>query len=307
MKSLVKLFVLLAFLYLSVDCRKAENTLYLPAPHPKFTLRSTPKPYILAHFVVIHPLLVPMIPLLFIEIKSSCSLLHRLTKHRHIFMETLVQIHLILHITAGISTLIAGPIAIFYNFKNVKNHRLAGQIFAYSMMYVCASAVLGYLRRPDMLFYQFLFGIAILVASDVIRGIRAIKMMKGNPIKQFDYWNASGLLLLGIWMLWCAVQHLPEGGFVPILFAVFGVGATMGAITDWRRLNRTDLVPMDHYLQHIGSMFGAFTASTTAFMVNIASDTLPWYVVWFAPTFLFVPLRIYFSRKVKNGRKPVLA
>jgi hypothetical protein len=217
-------------------------------------------------------------------------------------MEMLVHIHQILHITAGISTLIAGPIAIFYPFKNIKKHRLAGQIFAYSMMYVCASAVLGYLRRPDLLFYQFLFGIAVLVASDVLRGVRAIRMMKGESIHRFDFFNAFSLLLLGIWMLWQAAQHLPEGGFVPVLFSIFGLGATVGAISDWRRLNRPKLSPMDHYLQHISSMFGAFTASTTAFMVNIASDTLPWYVVWFAPTFLLVPFRIYFSKKVRTPR-----
>jgi multisubunit Na+/H+ antiporter MnhB subunit len=222
-------------------------------------------------------------------------------------METLVHTHQFLHITAGISTLIAGPIAIFYNFKNPKNHRIAGKVFAYSMMYVCASAVLGFLRRPDLLFYQFLFGIAVLVASDVIRGIRAIKMMKGDHTRHFDLFNALGLLLLGIWMLWRAVQYLPEGGFVPILFSVFGLGATFGAISDWRRLHRAGLSAMDHYLQHIGSMFGAFTASTTAFMVNIASDTLPWYIVWFAPTFLFIPFRVYFARKVKNRRKPSLS
>lgn len=218
-------------------------------------------------------------------------------------MELLVKIHLVLHVLAGTVTLIAGPMAIFYNFKNPKNHRIAGKTFAYAMAYVCISAVMGFLRRPDLVFYQFLLGIAVLVASEVVRGIRAVRMMKGAPLHRVDGYNASALLLFGIWMLWSAVKHVPEGGFIPILFAVFGLGATLGAFSDWRRLGRIDtLKPLDHYKRHIGSMIGAFTASNTAFLVNVASDTLPWYIVWFGPTLLLVPLRIYFVRQLPGGK-----
>jgi uncharacterized membrane protein len=214
-------------------------------------------------------------------------------------MELLVKIHLILHITAGISTLIAGPIAIFYNFKNPKNHRIAGKVFAYAMMYVCASAVVGFLRRPDLIFYQFLLGIAVLVASEVVRGIRAIRMMKGDALRPVDTYNAIALFLFGLWMLWSAFEHSNKETFVPILFAVFGINSLSGGVLDWRRLRR-DLKSLDHYRQHVSSMIGAFIASNTAFLVNVASDTLPWYVVWFAPTLLLVPLRIYFMRQLKE-------
>ena len=37
-------------------------------------------------------------------------------------MEVLGKITLIIHIIAGVSTLLTGPIAIFYNFKDPKKH-----------------------------------------------------------------------------------------------------------------------------------------------------------------------------------------
>jgi hypothetical protein len=218
-------------------------------------------------------------------------------------MDILTQVHLFLHVTAGISTLIAGPIAIFYNFKNPKNHRIAGKVFFYAMLYVCASAVVGYFRHSDQIFYQFLLGIAVLVASGVIFGVRAIQMMKGGTVRRFDYLNAGFLLLFGIWMLTQAALRFddPEGAFIPILFAVFGTGALTDSIGMLRKMWRAATLPkMDWYLAHVGSMFGAFTGSTTAFLVNVASNSLPWYIVWFGPTLALLPLRIYFTRKVKK-------
>jgi FtsH-binding integral membrane protein len=217
-------------------------------------------------------------------------------------MSLLVSLHLILHITAGIATLIAGPIAIFYNFKQVRHHRIAGKVFFYAMLYVCASAVAGYFRRPDLIFYQFLLGIAIIVLAGIFRGVRAIRLMKGDTVRPVDWAYTVGLGLFGCWMLGRTIAHFLTGGdepIVPILFGVFGVAALSDVRRNIRMFRKAATVHrLDWYRLHVNSMLGAFTASTTAFMVNVASASLPWYIVWFGPTIALLPLQIYFGRKV---------
>ena len=82
---------------------------------------------------------------------------------------SLGTLSLIIHIVAGVLTLIAGPIAIFANRKYLKLHKIAGNVFFYAMLVVCVSAVIGFLKRPDQVFFQFLLGIAILVFAGILR------------------------------------------------------------------------------------------------------------------------------------------
>jgi len=64
-------------------------------------------------------------------------------------MELLGKIALIIHIIAGASTLVTGPIAIFYNFKDPKNHRIAGKAFVYSLLTVVFSYDRGFVKLHD--------------------------------------------------------------------------------------------------------------------------------------------------------------
>jgi hypothetical protein len=225
-------------------------------------------------------------------------------------MSLLVSLHLILHIAAGVSTLIAGPIAIFYNFKNPRHHRLAGKVFFYAMLYVCGSAVVGYFRHSDLVFYQFLLGIAVIVLAGIFRGVRAIRLMKGDSVRRVDWAYTVGLGLFAGWMMSRALWHAGQGSeaIFPILFGVFGVGAASDVVRNVRLFGQPERQHrFDWYRVHVSSMLGAFMASTTAFLVNIAGDALPWYLVWFGPTLALLPLQIYFVRKVKGWKKAALA
>jgi Predicted membrane protein (DUF2306) len=224
-------------------------------------------------------------------------------------MDTATKLHFILHITAGVCTLIAGPIAIFYNFKDSRKHRLAGKIFFYAMLYVCLSAILGYFRRPDLIFYQFLLGIAVLVLAGVLRGVRAIRMMKGDHVRTFDWGYAVMLGALGLWMIGRSISGIKsvvesgDSAVFAVLFGVFGIGALSNAAGMMRMFWRaSSLHRMDWYKAHIGAMVGAMSASTTAFLVNTASALLPWYLVWFGPTLLLLPVQFYFLRKIVGIR-----
>ncbi len=220
-------------------------------------------------------------------------------------MELLGLISLIIHIGAGVLSLIAGPVAIFYNFKNARKHRLAGKVFFYAMLVICFTAFTGFLKRPDQLFFQFLLGISGIVLAGVLRGVRAIRMMKGAAVLRFDYAYTLMLALFGLWMLGMSAWHFSQGTMIafPILFGVFGLGALVDTRVNFKYFAApAGLHRLDWYRLHVGSMLGAFTASTTAFTVN-AAHFLPWYLQWFGPAILLLPLQIYFGRKIKDWKK----
>lgn len=216
-------------------------------------------------------------------------------------MELLLKVLLFIHIFAGGVTLLSGPVAIYYNFKNPRNHRIAGKIFYYAMLVVCFSAIVGFLRRPDAIFYQFLLGISLIVLAGITRGVRAIMLMKGGRMVQFDRLYSILLGIVGVVMLGRAASLLHTDVFIafPILFTVFGIGAISDAVKNIKIFsNPSGMSPNDWMRLHLSSMLGAFIASTTAFTVN-AAHFLPWYLQWFGPTILLVPVIVYFSRKVK--------
>ena len=219
-------------------------------------------------------------------------------------MELIGKISLLIHIAAGVSTLLSGPVAIFYNAKT-RVHRIAGKAFFYAMSVVLVTSVIGFVQRPDNVFYQFLLGISALVAYNVWKGVRAILFMKRRsspgPADQAVAWVA---LFFGAAMLNAAVWYFFRGTNValPILFGVFGLLIFTDAWRYRKLLNASHVTPQWWFRQHIDAMFGAFIASTTAFTVN-AADFLPWYIQWFGPTVALQPLAIYFLAKRKLRKK----
>ena len=221
-------------------------------------------------------------------------------------MELLGKISLFIHIIAGASTLITGPLAIFYNFKDPKKHRLVGKAFFYAMLVVTFSAFIGYFKHPELAFFQLLFGISGLVLCGILRGVRSIYLMKGGSVLRFDWVYTVALAFNGLWMLGQSLWHFNAGTMVaiPILFAVFGTGSLFDVRTNWRVFSQPELLARIDWMRlHTSTMLGAFTASTTAFTVN-AAHFLPWWAQWFGPTLLLVPVQIYFGKKLKKmGQK----
>ncbi|GAB4495493.1 MAG: hypothetical protein OHK0019_24710 [Saprospiraceae bacterium] len=223
-------------------------------------------------------------------------------------LELLGKISLYVHIIAGFSTLVTGPIAIFYNFKNPKKHRIVGKTFFYAMLIVAISAILGFFKHPENTFFQFLLGIALLVLAGIFRGVRSIFLMKGGVVSAFDFAYSAMLSLSGLFMLGMSAWHFQAGTTIvfPILFGVFGFMSLADTRVNWRVFrNPAALHRLDWMRLHSGTMIGAFTASTTAFSVQTA-HFLPWYLQWFGPTLLLLPLQIYFGRKLRVIRDKTL-
>ena len=218
------------------------------------------------------------------------------------------KISLYIHIAAGMTTLIAGPIAIYANLKNKKLHRTAGMAFFVAMNIVCISAVIGYFKHRDQLFYVFLLGIAIFVYGGILRGVRAVKLMKGGKVITFDFVYSTLLGLAGLWMLSMAVWSYTKGSEIAlvILFAAFGSAVLKDTYENFQHfLNPDNYSPVLWLKWHVASMLGAFTASSTAFTVNTA-HYLPWYIQWFGPTILLLPLQIYWGRRFKRQQQQEL-
>ena len=224
-------------------------------------------------------------------------------------MELLGKIFLIIHVIAGMSTLITGPFAIFYNFKDPKKHRIVGKTFFYAMLIVGFSSISGWLKHQHSPFYQFLMGIAIIVLAGVFRGVRTIFLMKGGPVKRFDFVYTAGLGLGGIWMAGMSIWHFQQGTMIaiPILFAVFATSALTDTVRNWKVFtNPAKLHRLDWMRLHASTMIGAFIASTTAFTVN-AAHFLPWWAQWFGPTLLLLPVQFYFGKKLLNMKAKAVA
>lgn len=223
-------------------------------------------------------------------------------------MDLLPYASLFLHISAGALTLLAGPVAIYYNARHPQRHRLAGRVFFYAMLVVCISSAGGYLKRPEQVFYQFLMGIAALVLANVLRGVRAVRLMNGAPVHAADWFCGLLLGLTGLGMSGMALRLSQAGTSTAlvILFGVFGLASLLDSAGHLPKLLRArQLHRLDWLRVHVASMLGAFIASTTAFTVN-AAPFLPWYLQWFGPTLLLVPLQVYFGRKLRLQKEQVL-
>lgn len=220
-------------------------------------------------------------------------------------MEFLNSLNLTIHIIAGGGMLLFAPIAFLINTKNIKRHRLAGKIFNYCMAVVFVTSLLAILKDPTNIFRQFLLAIGILTFYSVVKGVRAIQIMKGSKITKFDY---AGVLILGtsgLFLIGAAFYTAFFGNFyksIPILFGVFGAMSVWEVPVMWKVYSNPSKDKMDWFRLHIGSMMGAFIASCTAFTVN-AFHGLPMLVQWFGPTIILVPLMIYYSRKFAPRKK----
>ncbi len=94
-----------------------------------------------------------------------------------------------------------------------------------------------------------------------------------------------------------------SSGEIVILFGAFSLVCLSEIYPSLKRFKNPKEV--NWFRIHIGSMMGAFIASTTAFVVN-ALKFLPLLVQWFVSTVILVPLIIYYQRKFapkKKGQK----
>lgn len=218
-------------------------------------------------------------------------------------MELLGQLNLIIHVIAGGGMLVTAPLAFLINTKNIKNHKIVGKVFNYCMTIVVITTFTGFFKDPSSIFRQFLVAIGILIAYSVVKGVRAIQIMKGDKIKKIDFISLYILTAAGLFLLGAAIYSFINGSTTTaIIFGVFGIVCVGEFPGQWKRLTKPMKDKKEWFRVHIGSMMGAFIASCTAFTVN-ALPGLPPLIGWFGPTIILVPLIIYYTRKFVPRKK----
>lgn len=198
-----------------------------------------------------------------------------------------VRVFLIVHIIAGSTGLLSGTFVMLTR-KGDKRHRLAGKIFAWSMLVSSVFALLITAFRPK----PFLTVIALFTIYMTLSGWLAIRSKERESHKT--------LAILG-WML--AITFGTMGSFKLIDGDSFGVALIVFAFvcagfarSDYRFASRQQRKSTQLHLQR---MSGAYISSATAFLVVNAGhfgSGIPALVFWLLPTLMITPLIVRWSR-----------
>ncbi|WP_304237751.1 hypothetical protein [Jiulongibacter sediminis] len=234
-------------------------------------------------------------------------------------MKTLIYDYsIILHVAAGILSLIFGLIAMTTRKKGGKLHNRSGLIFYWSMALIFVTTVLFVILYPTEMKYHFFLTIGIVSFYPTFTGKRLLKMKKKMEPKWFDLIATYTMLISGIVMIAYGIylqMNQPEA--MAILFLVFGPFSAIQAWGDLRiHLGKKEIEKMHWFLGHAGKMIGAYSAAVTAFCVNIVprympegSPMLAYIIVWVLPGVLFGIVSAYTIKKYRrkfNGQKPSL-
>jgi uncharacterized membrane protein len=188
----------------------------------------------------------------------------------------LFHLVLALHIAAGGTALLAGPIPMLAR-KGGRLHRRAGDAYAIAMTATAVSALILAVIISSILF----LGLAVFTFFLVFCGARAIGVLRGAAPSQLDRAVCALTAAFSLWLLW---HGIATGNLTSLFFGAFGV------ILPWRQWRRLrDPAGTDWLVVHLTSMGGAYIATTTAFLaVNLTF--LPQALVFIAPTLIGAPL-----------------
>jgi uncharacterized membrane protein len=213
-------------------------------------------------------------------------------------MDLISKILLYLHIAAGTIALITGPVAMF-NQNGNRMHRLSGKGFFYCMSIVFITAV--YLSIVDKI--PFLLMIAVFSYYNIAVAYRALYLKKLNSryraqkidwlITVFAGCFNAGLLCWGVCRMFTENQSF---GLVAVLFGGFGLYTAYRNIVIYIHGYR---IRNGWLYIHISGMIAGYIAAFTAFLVNAIKFTPP-FVLWLAPSALFVPVIFITIRKFKK-------
>lgn len=231
--------------------------------------------------------------------------------------ELIFQNALIIHVSAGILSLLSGLIAMTSRKKGGRVHNTSGQVFYWSMLVIFITTVLFVILYPMQMKYHFFLTIGIVSFYPAFTGKRILKMKKKIEAKWYDLAASFLMLVSGVVMILYGVylQVYNPGGFA-ILFLVFGPFSVLQARGDLMvLLGRKQVAKMHWFYDHAGKMIGAYSAAVTAFCVNVVPRYLPenssqfvYIMIWVAPGVAFGIISALVIRKYKakfeGKRKP---
>lgn len=199
----------------------------------------------------------------------------------------------IIHVIAGILSLLSGVAALFMSLKP-RIHRRLGSIFFYSMSLVFITAIWLAINGG----FQFLFVIAILSYYSTINGIRALKFFKGKRPSRIDKLLAMLLGASGLYLFSRGIYYGVDLGLKPIiiLHLVFGSFMCWLSWNSWKDLLQLPSADRRWFNAHRANMSGALIATFTAFSTT-ALTFIPPLLAWLGPAIILTPLLRFYIKK----------
>ena len=221
-------------------------------------------------------------------------------------MDELIDQLLIIHVAAGVISLVTGLISIL-SLKGSKVHKKSGKIYFYSMTIVFVTAIIIASYR----FNRFLFLIAFLSYYSVFAGVRKLRLKnlhKNQKPKWFD-WTA-GIIngIANLFFIGLGIYYSIENGFFSggaLLSVGFGIGGLLISYVNLKPFIIKPNKSYHWYLSHIGNMFGGYIATSTAFLSTLISkyEIMNPFLGFALPSIIGVPLLIYWMNKTEKTFK----
>ena len=219
-------------------------------------------------------------------------------------MDELIDQLLIIHIAAGVISLVTGLISIL-SLKGGKVHKKSGKIYFYSMTIVFVTAIIIASYR----FNRFLFLIAFLSYYSVFTGVRKLRLKnlhKNQKPKWYD-WTA-GIIngIANLFFIGLGIYYSIENGFFSggaLLSVGFGIGGLLISYVNLKPFIIKPNKSYHWYLSHIGNMFGGYIATSTAFLSTLISkyEIMNPFLGFALPSIIGVPVLIYWINKTEKN------
>ena len=203
-------------------------------------------------------------------------------------MKLIYQVLLYAHIAAGATALLSGLVAFVTN-KGKKLHKRSGKVFFWAIMAISFTALIISIFKDN----NFLLAISVFSFYMNYTGLRVLKYKKGK-FKWFDW---LPLLISASMVLYMFYS-------LNIILLVFGALLSFFIYQDISRQLKTEedkkLIAKQKIIDHLGRMSGTYIGTFTAFLVVNINFIQPGWIVWLAPTFIGVPIIVYYIRVWKK-------
>ena len=219
-------------------------------------------------------------------------------------MDELIDQLLIIHVAAGVISLVTGLISIL-SLKGGKVHKKSGKIYFYSMTIVFVTAIIIASYR----FNRFLFLIAFLSYYSVFAGVRKLKLKnlhKNQKPKWFDWTAGIFNGIANLFFIGLGIYYSIENGFFSggaLLSVGFGIGGLLISYVNIKPFIIKPNKSYHWYLSHIGNMFGGYIATSTAFLSTLISkyEIMNPFLGFALPSIIGVPVLIYWINKTEKN------
>ena len=219
-------------------------------------------------------------------------------------MDELIDQLLIIHVAAGVISLVTGLISIL-SLKGGKVHKKSGKIYFYSMTIVFVTAIIIASYR----FNRFLFLIAFLSYYSVFAGVRKLRLKnlhKNQKPKWFDWTAGIFNGIANLFFIGLGIYYSIENGFFSggaLLSVGFGIGGLLISYVNLKPFIIKPNKSYHWYLSHIGNMFGGYIATSTAFLSTLISkyEIMNPFLGFALPSIIGVPVLIYWINKTEKN------